>query len=273
MQAKYYYLMLLLFLFSGCQTLKTNADQYSSDSKISVREYSVQSVLWQQHSGEYKALCHQAFNLAKFQLDEILLRNNREGKPLAIITDIDETLINNSPYNAKMIETNEEYSKENWITWGLLEEATVVPGALEFLKYAESKSVEVFYISNRYAVQAKETKANLKKLGFPFIDEQHFLLREKTSGKEERRQIVSKENRVIMLLGDNLSDFTKVFDDKSTNERNEIVEELKDKFGTTFIILPNPMYGDWETDGLYEGNYKWTPAQKDSIRKAKLISY
>ncbi|MEQ8705394.1 MAG: 5'-nucleotidase, lipoprotein e(P4) family [Phaeodactylibacter sp.] len=273
MQSKYYYLMLLLFLFSGCQALKTNADPYRSEANIPIREHSVQSVLWQQHSGEYKALCHQAFNLARFQLDEILLQSNGEGKPLAVITDIDETLINNSPYNAKMIATDEEYSKEGWIAWGLLEEATAVPGALEFLKYAESRGVQVFYISNRYVVQDKETKANLKKLGFPFIDEQHFLLREKTSGKEERRQIVSKENKVIMLLGDNLSDFAEVFEDKSTNERNEIVETLKDKFGTEFIVLPNPMYGDWETDGIYEGNYNWTPAQKDSIRKAKLISY
>lgn len=273
MQAKYFYLMLFLFLFGGCQTLNTNTGPYRSDANIPVREHSVQSVLWQQHSGEYKALCYQAFNLAKFQLDEILLRTNRGGKPLAIITDIDETLINNSPYNAKMIETDEAYSKEGWIQWGLLEQATAVPGALEFLKYAESKGVRVFYISNRYVVQNKETMANLKKLGFPFMNEQHFLLREKTSGKEERRQIVSKENKVIMLLGDNLSDFSEIFEDKSTDERNKTVENLKDKFGTEFIVLPNPMYGDWETDGLYEGKYDWTPAQKDSIRKAKLISY
>lgn len=273
MQRKYYSLILVLFLFSGCQTLKTNASRSGSGTNLPVREHSVQSVLWQQLSGEYQALCYQAFNLARFQLDEILLQSNSEGKPLAIITDIDETLIDNSPYNAKMIETDEEYSKEGWIEWGLLEQATAVPGALEFLKYAESKGVQVFYISNRYAVQDKETMANLKKLGFPFIDEKHFLLREKTSGKEERRQTVSKENEVIMLLGDNLSDFAEVFEDKSTNDRNKIVQNLKDKFGTEFIVLPNPMYGDWETDGLYEGKYDWTPAQKDSIRKAKLISY
>ena len=94
MQVKCYYLILLLFLFSGCKTLKTNADPYGSDANIPAREHSVQSVLWQQHSGEYRALFHQAFNLAKLRLDEILLQNNREGKPLAIITDIDETLIN-----------------------------------------------------------------------------------------------------------------------------------------------------------------------------------
>ena len=154
-----------------------------------------------------------------------------------------------------------------------MEKAAAVPGALEFLKYAESKGVQIFYISNRYITQDEETRANLRKLGFPFIDKQHILLREKTSGKEERRKIVLKENEVIMLLGDNLSDFADVFDKKLTNERNKLVEDLKNKFGTEFIVLPNPMYGDWETKGLYEGNYNWSAAQKDSIRKSKLISY
>jgi 5'-nucleotidase (lipoprotein e(P4) family) len=267
------YYILLFILLSGCQASKMGASQHGPAVEIPVREHSVQSVLWQQLSAEYKALCYQAFNIAKLQLDETLLQRNGDGKPLAIITDIDETLIDNSPYNAKMIETDQEYSKESWIEWGLLEQATAVPGALAFLKYAESKGVQVFYISNRYAIQDKETKANLRKLGFPFIDEQHFLLREKSSGKEERRQIVTKEHRVVMLLGDNLSDFVDLFDGKPTAERNNIVEDLKYKFGTEFIVLPNPMYGDWETKGLYEGNYNWSPAQKDSLRRAKLISY
>ncbi|MEO1513436.1 MAG: 5'-nucleotidase, lipoprotein e(P4) family [Bacteroidota bacterium] len=268
--------ILLFLLLIGCRNAavdKTSPQQNDSEAKIPVREHSVQSVLWQQLSAEYKALCHQAFNLAKFQLDEILRQDQGDGKPLAIVTDIDETLLNNSPFNAKMIETDENYSKENWIKWGLLEQATAVPGSLEFLKYAESKGVQVFYISNRYVVQLKETQANLKKLGYPFVDDKHILLREKTSGKEERRQIVLKENKVIMLLGDNLSDFTDSFDSKPTAQRNELAETAKDNFGTKFIVLPNPMYGDWETKGLYEGNYNWSAAQKDSLRKAKLISY
>ena len=269
-------LVCLTLLFIGCkvsETPKTNPNQNNLRTQIPKREHSIQSVLWQQHSGEYKALCHQAFNLARLQLDKVLLQDVSEGKSLAIITDIDETLINNSPYNAKMIETDEGYSRESWVQWGLLEKATPVPGALEFLKYAESRGVHVYYISNRYVGQGEETKRNLKKLGYPFVDDEHMLLRKETSGKEERRQLVSKDNEVIMLLGDNLSDFAEVFDDKSTDQRNELEESVKDKFGVAYIVLPNPMYGDWETKGLYEGKYDWSPAQKDSIRRAKLISY
>ena len=237
------------------------------------REHSVQSVLWQQHAAEYKALCYQAFNIAKIQLDQVLLQSKNGGKPYAIITDIDETLIDNSPYNAKMIETDKDYAKEDWIEWGLLKKATAVPGAVEFLNYAESKGVPTFYISNRYLIQAAETKENLKRLGFPNIDDSHFLLRDKTSGKEERRQIVLDQYNVIIYLGDNLSDFDEVFDKKGTNERNDIAESLRSNFGTAFIVLPNPMYDDWETQGLYEGKYDWSPMQKDSIRRANLRSY
>ena len=110
---KNYYLILLIIFLNGCRMSQEDTHQANSNAKIPIREYSIQSVLWQQLSAEYKALCHQAFNLAKFQLDKILLEKNKEGKPLAIITDIDETVLDNSPFNAKMIETDEEYSKEN----------------------------------------------------------------------------------------------------------------------------------------------------------------
>lgn len=82
---------------------------------------------------------------------------------------------------------DEEYLKEGWIKWGFLEQVIVVFGVLEFLKYVELKGVQVFYIFNWYVVQDKEIKVNFEKLGFFFIDEQYFLLREKISGKEERR--------------------------------------------------------------------------------------
>lgn len=266
----------LFVLFFGCKsTLKEQGVQTIKDFdlKIPKREHAVQAVLWQQLSAEYKALCYQAFNVAKFRIDNILLENNHDGKPLAVITDIDETILNNSPFEAKGIITDEEYSEKNWVEWVKLEQATAIPGALEFFNYVNSKGIEIYYLSNRSVLQEMETMNNLKKIGFPSIDEKHFLLKDKMSGKEDRRQSVSKENRIVMLLGDNLSDFSGLFDNKPTNERNDGVENLKDLFGNKFIVLPNPTYGDWQTKGIYEGNYKWTEVQKDSIRKAKLISY
>lgn len=255
-------------LLFGCKTLQTN-----NSLTTPVQEHSVKAVLWQQLSGEYRALSHQAFTLAKIQLDRAIEDSKTKDKPLAVITDIDETVLDNSPYFAKMIRLDKNFSKELWTEWGQLKKAKPVPGALEFFKYAESKGVEVFYISNRYESQLSETIANLKKIGFPDANKAHTYLKKKKSSKVTRRNIVLNTHNVVMLLGDNLSDFESVFEKKSIADRNTAVEQMKTKFGKKFIILPNPIYGDWENHGLYSGKYTWSAKQKDSIRKRMLISY
>lgn len=271
--------IITLFIFTilfGCKTQQSQSESTISEIKtiqIPVREYSILTVLWQQHAAEYRALAYQAYNTAQLQLDNILRNRGNYEKPLAIVTDIDETVLNNSPYNGKMIELNEEYSNARWIEWGKEKKAEIVPGSLDFFKYAASKGVEIFYISNRLLVQKSETIENMQKLGFPFLDDAHFLLRETVSGKEPRRLQVQKTHKIIMLLGDNLSDFSEVFDNQNTETRNFKVDSLKAAFGNKYIVLPNPMYGDWETKGILEGKYNWTASQKDSIRHSKIISY
>ncbi len=244
--------------------------QESNKETIPVREHSVQSVLWVQMSSEYKAQCYQAFNLAKLSLDNFLIKNADSDKPLAIVTDIDETVLNNSPFNAKMIEMDIEFSKDLWFEWGRNEIAEAIPGALEFFNYAKSRNVKIFYISNRDKSQINETAANLGKLGFPNSDPSYLLLKDSTSEKQARRDLVLNDHNVLMFLGDNLSDFSSLFDGL---DRSEFVDSVRSKFGSQFIVLPNPIYGDWETKELYGGRYNWSSQQKDSIRKANLISF
>lgn len=266
------FLSLLISLASSCNVNKQTSKYGTAVTEIPVREHSVQSVLWQQRSAEYDALCYQAYNMATLYLDNYL-DEHPDAKNLAIVTDIDETVMDNSPYNAKMIETDTEYSREGWIDWGKQKQAKEVPGAKAFFNHASNRGVQIFYISNRYDVQLPETMDNLRSLGFPQVETDHVLLRTTTSEKEARRSQVSKDHNIIMLLGDNLSDFTHLFDKKGTAERGQIASDLRNQFGTRFIVFPNPMYGDWETKGIYEGKYDWTPAQKDSLRKKKIISY
>jgi 5'-nucleotidase (lipoprotein e(P4) family) len=267
---KYSLFFIVLVLF-GCQPQSTEeATPVQPAAEIPIREHSEMAVLWQQNASEYKALCYQSYNLAKLYLDKMVEANNDSKKPLAIVTDIDETVVDNSYYNAWMIEEDVDYTKETWIEWGKRESATAVPGALEFFNYAKEKGVEVFYISNRFTVQQEETMANVKALGFPYVDDAHFLLKETTSKKQERRDKVLESHNVVMYLGDNLSDFASPFDG---TDRKQFVDSIKSKLGFEFILLPNPMYGDWETKGLYEGKYDWTHAQRDSIREAKLKRY
>ena len=148
------YLILILSILS------CNKSEFNND-------YKIQAQVWTQNSAEYRALCYQAFNAAKMNLDDILFFEKKCKKPLAIIADVDETVLDNSPYDGKLILNNTTYNRESWVEWGNLEIAEAIPGALEFLKYASEKNVEIFYISNRYSEQLDATINNLKKLGFP----------------------------------------------------------------------------------------------------------
>lgn len=260
-----------VFIFLGCKTQITTIKQ-KNIRKTPLQEHAIQAVLWQQNASEYKALTYQAYNLAQLQLDKIIAKNNVQ-KPLAIVTDIDETVLDNSPYSGKQIELDENYTSLRWAEWVKKENAKAIPGAVAFFNYAQSKNIEVFYISNRDAKQTKETIKNLKLRGFPFSDETHVLLKTNSSEKGARRNLVEKTHEIVLLLGDNLSDFSSIFENSSTIKRNNNADNLKASFGTKFIVLPNPMYGDWETKGVFEGKYNWSNAQKDSIRRKKITSY
>lgn len=262
-----------LLVLGSCVNVHKTTRVSSSETTIPKREYSVQALLWQQNAGEYRALCYQAFNLAQLRLDEALKNEENTGKKLAIITDIDETVIDNSPYNAKLVFTDEEYTKEGWIDWGEKKSAKEVPGAAKFLNYAHSKGVEVFYVSNRFIEQHEVTLENMKAINFPYADDKHLLLMTDKSSKQARFEQVLKDYEVILYLGDNLTDFSEKFNVLTSEKRNAQTDELMDDFGKKFIVFPNPMYGDWETKGIYEGNYQLTDKQKEAKRKANLKAY
>ena len=266
--------LIFLILF-GCKThLPTPINPMQEFPKdIPPREYSIAAVLWQQHSGEYRALTYQAFNLARMQLDIMLKTDSVYKKPLAIVTDIDETILDNSPYSGKQIELKEDYIPERWTEWVNEKKALPIPGALDFLNYAKSRGVEIFYISNRTTDQESATLQNLRSVGFPFADNAHLFLAEETSKKGKRRSSIEETHEILMFLGDNLSDFSTAFEGKSTANRNKSVDSLKNVFGNRFIVIPNAIYGDWETKGILEGKNDWTHFQKDSIRLKKVISY
>tara|TARA_Y100000817_G_scaffold71715_1_gene54853 strand:- start:50 stop:826 length:777 start_codon:yes stop_codon:yes gene_type:complete len=255
------YLIVLLSILS------CNQPDYKNDN-----DYKIQAQVWTQNSAEYRALCYQAFNAAKMNLDALFFFEKEYDKPLAIIADVDETVLDNSPYDGKLILNNTAYNRESWVEWGNLEIANAIPGSLEFLIYASEKNVEIFYISNRYSEQLEATVNNLKKLGFPDAKESNVLLRGDTRSKSERRKSVSDNYEIIMLIGDNLSDFNDEFEIKLYNERSDQTDKLKNEFGTKLIVLPNPNYGDWESNGLFGGK-SFDNFQKDSIRKSKIKSY
>lgn len=236
------------------------------------QEHSVQAVLWQERAAEYKALCYQAYNTAHLQLDKMLIEYKDATKPLAIITDLDETLMDNSPFNGQMVLNDRDYSKQDWIEWGDKRSAKPVPGSVDFFNYAASKGVEIFYISNRYPEQREATLDNLRDYGVPFVDDEHLMLRGDKSSKADRRAKVKQNFEVIMLIGDNLADFSDLYESQLTDRRNVLTDSLRADFGARYIVLPNVIYGDW-MNGIYNGKHNWSEAQKDSIRRSKVIGY
>ena len=211
-----------------------------SSNKVSQKDH---SMYWHKNSAEYKALCLQAYNAAKNKLDIELSKNIDET--LAIVADLDETILNNTPYNEMLIEENTSFNQENWSDWVNKKNATAVPGSLDFFNYADSKGVEIIYLSNRRVENYEPTKENLISLGFPFKESTQMLLRTNSRDKDERRKSIENYN-IIMFIGDNLGDFDSTFFDKDNEERWEISKSKKEKFGDSFILIPNLIYGDWE---------------------------
>jgi 5'-nucleotidase (lipoprotein e(P4) family) len=234
-------------------------------------EHTVQAVLWVQRSGEYRALCHQAFNLARRVLDEEL-KANPAPKKRAVVVDVDETVLDNSPYQARLVKTRQSYATATWRQWVDLARAEALAGAVEFLKHAAARGVEVFYISNRRTEEHAGTLANLRAKGFPNADDAHLLLRTAEGSKAKRRAAVSATHEIVMLMGDNLNDFTEVFDGKDAAARVAEVDRLAQEFGRRFIVLPNPLYGDFE-DSIYRYNRGLPEAEKDALRKGALRDY
>lgn len=235
-----------------------------------LNEQLVMAALWYQRSAEMQALSYQAFNMAKLVYD-MDLKIVDSDKKRAVIVDIDETVLDNGPYEASLIDKNYGYSK-GWGEWCDAGEAQALLGAVEFLNHVANNGGDVFYISNRKLKHKAGTMKNLKMLGFPQVDDPHLLLREKTSDKEPRRQTVRESHRIVLLMGDNLNDFDSIFRKKGTEERAAAVDALKDKFGIQFIVLPNPMYGDWE-GAVYNFNWGMSPAEQSKARKAALLRW
>jgi len=224
--------------------------------------------LYQQRAAEYKALCYQAYNIAKLRVDEAVKHKGK--KPLAVVTDLDETLLDNSPEDVRAAINNQEFDAKAWKSWTAKGIADTVPGAAAFFKYAAKKGVTVFYITNRDEDERTGTLKNLKAFNLPFADDTHLLLKTTSSSKEARRQLVLKKYNIVLLCGDNLADFDALYDNHPNEEsRTAATQKLMKEFGSRYIVIPNPSYGDFE-GALFKFNYKLTQAQKDSVIRSVL---
>ena len=266
-----------------CLILCTFIDNIHAKEKEldnSLQAQSMLSVLYAQSSAEYEASNIQTYVNAKSALDRALndlswtaaieQKKNFKNKPPAIILDIDETVLNNIPFQARSIINGQSYPV-GWLEWMLEESSDAVAGVSEFLEYAQSKGVKIFYVTNRIAVAEDATRNNIKKLGLPLDADRDVLLMKDengwTSDKVSRRELIAKDYRILLLIGDQLGDFLPL--DETTLEldsRKNLADTYKHMWGSKWFMITNPMYGRWEAS-IYNNEY---PDTEDELMQMRL---
>ena len=268
------HIFLLLFIaFTG--------DSFASKDNKAFQEQSMLSVLYVQTATEFAANNIQTYTNAKDALLKGLEDSswtaaleqvdNFENKSPAIILDVDETVLDNSNFQARTILSGLSYPN-GWSEWVNESNAGAVEGVYDFLHFADKKGVKIYYLTNRLESFREATKKNILKLGLPFEDDSVLLMRseENLRDKTDRRKKIANENRIVLIIGDQLTDFisTKeayVFHTK----RKKLAKKYSDLWGTKWFLITNPTYGRWELS-IYE-NYPSSEEEAIETRKNTLI--
>lgn len=234
-------------------------------------ETETMGLLWMRTSAEYRALAYQGYNVAMNAVKMAVTDPSHQRKPLAIVLDADETLVDNTKLMGESIANGNGRFDAPWWRQAVHQgKSQAMPGAVEFLNEVHKQGVEIFYVSNRYApVNLDVTIQNFKELGFPSVDKDHVLLFEKDSDKQPRFDMIAKKYYVVVYMGDNAGDFPIGTKGKTLAERNAIIDAHKEDFGTTFVVFPNPAYGSW-VSSLAKGYQNLSPEEQKQVNNQYL---
>jgi len=274
--------LLALVVALGCatpQVARQAADPPASDL--------LNAVLWMQRSAEFKASALTAFALARIRLDQALADPAWTGAPKeqtgayqslppAVILDLDETVLDNSGYQAWMTLRGTTFDPKTWNAYVNTMTSLAVPGALEFARYADAKGVKVFYVSNRAAEEEPATRKNLEKLGFPMgggVDTMLMTRKQPDwgSAKGTRRAFVAKSYRVLLNVGDNLGDFVDEYRGTEA-ERLKVMEQHRERWGREWIVIANPAYGSFES-APFGHDFKLSDGERRRLKRAVLDAW
>jgi 5'-nucleotidase (lipoprotein e(P4) family) len=260
----------LLFLFiAACTTATAPAVEPTvTTTAVNPGLTILNASLYVQSAAEYRAAAIGTYAAATRALDEALADRTRAGaleetnedpsQPPAVIVDVDETVLDNTGFEARVIRAGKTYDPVTWKQWTAEGVATAIPGAVEFLTYAKSRGVTVFYVTNRDEDERTGTTRNLQNLGFPLEPATLLLRQNGVSDKSPRRKEVADRYRVLLLAGDDLNDFVNARS-SSWEQRNAMIEANRAWWGTRWFMLPNPMYGSWENAAIGSGG---TPEER-----------
>jgi len=253
----------LVLLAASCRTASTPAPQTAPAAAATPAlrtNENLNAVLWMQTSAEYRATALQAYRLASQQLEAAIHDTawtaavEQTGDvmtlPPAVVLDLDETVLDNSAFEARQMRGGQPFSEDVWNRWCEERSARAIPGAVPFLQLSKSLGVTPIYITNRDHTVEDATRDVLMKLGVP-IDTSHdtVLTRHENgweaSDKSARRRFVADSFRILLLVGDNFEDFAPGTQG-TVADRAALMDKYDAYWGTKWIVLPNPTYGSWE---------------------------
>jgi 5'-nucleotidase (lipoprotein e(P4) family) len=229
------------------------------------------AMAWKQTAAEFRALYHQGFNIARMRVEIALAQKQDDSLPLAIISDVDETLLLANDYWGYLINQGQDFFDDaSWDRWIEENRAVASPGALEFLNFCVSNSVEIFYVTNRDQGQTTVQLAieNLTAVGFPLVDTAHMRVLRESSNKELVQQQIREDYEVVALLGDNLNDFARRYYSTDVDQRMSLMEQDKDRYGRDYILFPNPTDGHWIRAIFGESEPAASDENRDILRRA-----
>jgi 5'-nucleotidase (lipoprotein e(P4) family) len=222
--------------------------QKTTSNDANIENNLMMAMAWKQTAAEFRALYHQGFNIARMRVEIALAQKQDDSLPLAIISDVDETLLLANDYWGYLITQGQDFFDDAaWDRWIEENRAVASPGALEFLNFCVSNSVEIFYVTNRDQGETTVQLAieNLNAIGFPLVDTAHLRVLRESSNKELVQQQIREDYEVVALLGDNLNDFARRYYSTDVDQRMSLMEQDKDRYGRDYILFPNPTDGHW----------------------------
>jgi acid phosphatase len=290
--------LLALALMAGCATAPPHAAMPKTAPPTPVATASVSvpandnlnAVAWTQTAIEHDLVFIQTYRDAESRL-LAALKNPRwdalpkddrvapiKGLKPAVVLDIDETVLDNSPYQARLIKHGGEFNEADWAKWCKEEIARALPGVVEFTQFAARHGIAVIYVSNRAKDLDQVTLENLRKVGLPVSGPQAFLglgtfvagCEQIGSEKSCRRQLISHKYRVLMQFGDQIGDFVTVVANNAAGRRRAMAPYMK-WIGTRWFVLPNPTYGAWEP-ALFNNNWS-APLEQRRQQKIDALRY
>jgi 5'-nucleotidase (lipoprotein e(P4) family) len=199
-------------------------------------------------SAEYRALTIMIYRQALAAVTRSAA--DRPAGSWAVALDADDTVIDNTGFAREQELTGRKYEPEQWAEWVKRRARPPVPGAVAFLRAVHATGGKIAIVTNTVQELCDDTAANLQADDLVF-DVMLCRSDPREVRKESRWRRIAEGSakpglgpvEIVAWVGDNITDFP----DLSQALRLQ-PEAAYAAFGERYFVLPNPVYGSWESN-------------------------